>query len=117
MAASDAVLGADSDRMSETDESVTVRASVSALEYREAAWRAHGGHAPPPEPSPLSDRALYAIMEYGESDLPPAAHGALEAECQRRGLSASFNDRLITFAVLAVLGLGGIVIGWVLLIP
>ncbi len=103
--------------MNETDESVIVRASMSALEYREAAWRAHGGDAPPPEPSPLSDRALYTIMGYGESDLPPAAQGALEAECQRRGLSAGFTDRLMTLAVLAVLGLGGIVIGWVLLLP
>jgi hypothetical protein len=100
-----------------TDESVIVRASMTALEYRESAWRAHRGHAPPPQPSPLSDRALYAIMAYEDRDLPPAAHGALEAECQRRGLSASFIDRLITFAVLALPGLVGIVIGWVLLNP
>jgi hypothetical protein len=90
---------------------------VTALEYRESAWRAHRGHASPPEPSPLSDRALYAIMAYEECDLPPAAHGALEAECQRRGLSAGFIDRLSTFALLALLGLVGIIIGWVLLNP
>jgi hypothetical protein len=100
-----------------TDESVIVRASMTALEYRESAWRAHRGHAPPPEPSPLSDRALYAIMAYEERDLPPAAQSALEAECQRRGLLAGFVDRLITVAVLALLGLVGIVIGWVLLNP
>jgi hypothetical protein len=101
--------------MIKTDESVIVRASVTALEYRESAWRAHRGDAPPPEPSPLSDRALYAIMAYEDRELPPAAHSALQAECQRRGLSASFFDRLITFAVLALPGLVGIVIGWVLL--
>jgi hypothetical protein len=98
-----------------TDESV-VRASMSALEFREAAWRADERDAPPPEPSPLSDRALHTIMAYGDSDLPPDAHGALEAECQRRGLSAGLTDRLMPVAVLAVLGLGGIVIGWVLLL-
>jgi hypothetical protein len=56
-------------------------------------------------------------MAYEECDLPPAAHSALEAECQRRGLSAGFIDRLSTFAVLALLGLVGIIIGWVLLNP
>ena len=72
--------------MASNAESVIVRADMSAFEYHEAAWEAREGRTPPPDPSTLSDRALYVVMRYEERDLPSDSVQALEAECRRRGL-------------------------------
>ena len=74
--------------MSRNPESVIVRASVSALEYHEAAWEAHDSEVAPPDPSRLSDPALGAILRYELSDMPPEAFDALRNERRRRTRAA-----------------------------
>ncbi len=103
--------------MSRTDESVIVRASMRALEYREEAWEAHDRHVAPPDPSLLSDRALYAVSQYDGPDLPTGTHEALEAECKRRGLAHDRSNQITVLVMLALMGLGGALIWWVLLVP
>jgi mono/diheme cytochrome c family protein len=89
--------------------------SVSALEYSEAAWRAHDGHREMPDPAYLSDEALRAVLRYERADLPSEARRAVEAERWRRVRPASVNP-VLALAVLALLGIGGVIIGWILLV-
>lgn len=100
--------------MSTTAES-TIVADMSALEYREAAWEAHEHHATPPDPLFLSDRALQAVVQYETQDLPEEAFEAVEGEVRRRGLAPIFVDRVLGWAVVALLCVSGLIIGWVLL--
>jgi hypothetical protein len=107
--------------MSNNAESVDAGAAVSATRYHEAAWNAFERKAVPPDPSSLSDRALIAMvqamMQYETPSLllPVDANTAVELEWRRRGLSSEPADRLLATIVLALAGLTGIVIGWVLL--
>ena len=96
-------------------ESVIVSDSVSALEYREAAWAAHEREAMPPDPSDLSDRALTAILHYELSDVPAEARRAVSAELRHRQRPWKLVDIVMGFAVLAMLAVSGIVVGWFLL--
>lgn len=98
-------------------ESMLVRASMSALEYHEAAWDAHDHEAQPPDPAGLSDEALDAVMGYDADDLPTDARGIVEAEWKRRRPTASRFDDVVTFVVLALLGASGAFIAWVLFVP
>ena len=100
--------------MSENADSVIVGADMSAFEFHEAAWEASLREAPPPDPSILSDRALYVVMRYKDRDLPSAAYKVLEAECRRRGILLDVVERLIGLAMMAVIAISGLVIGWML---
>jgi hypothetical protein len=100
--------------MSGNADSVIVGADMSAFEFHEAAWEASLREAPPPDPSILSDRALYIMMRYEDRDLPSAAHQVLEAECRRRGILLDVVERVIGFGLMAVLAISGLVIGWIL---
>ena len=82
-----------------------VRADMSAFEFHEAAWEAREGRIPPPDPSGLSDRALYVVMRYEERDLPSDSVRALEAECRRRGLLPDAFDRSLGFALIAIIAI------------
>jgi hypothetical protein len=92
--------------------------TMSASDYHEASWRAYLRRTAPPDPSGLSDYALNAFIRYESPDLllPSDAEEAVEAESKRRGLSDSV-DHLAAVGVVALLGLGGFVIGWGLLVP
>lgn len=103
--------------MSGSAQSEIVAASMSALEFHEAAWDAHDRECPPPDPSPLTDRALLAVLRYEGPDLPGDAFRALEAERRRRELPAGVVDRFLPVVALALLGLVGVIIWWVLLVP
>lgn len=100
--------------MARNAESMIVRADVSAFEFHEAAWEACHRETPPPDPSTLSDRALYVVMKYEDRDLPSVAHEALEAECRRRGLFPDAVERLIGFGLMAIVAISGVLIGWML---
>jgi hypothetical protein len=95
-------------------ESVIVEADMSAFEFHEAAWDACGSEEPPPDPSALSDRALYVVMRYEDRDLPSETQQALEVECRRRGLLPDVIERLLGMALMAVLVISWLVIGWML---
>jgi hypothetical protein len=95
-------------------ESVIVQADMSAFEFHEAAWEACQREAPPPDPSILSDRALYVVMRYEDRDLPSDTHDVLEAEYKRRGLVPDVIERLLGLALFGVLAISWFVIGWVL---
>ena len=97
-------------------ETVIVQASVSALEYSEAAWEARDREREVPDPGLLSDEALRAILAYERADLPTEARVAVEAERRRRVLPANRVDLVLAVAALALLGIGGVIIGWVLLV-
>jgi hypothetical protein len=107
--------------MSKNAESVDAGAVSSATRYHEAAWIAFERRAAPPDPSSLSDHALIAMvqamMQYETPSLllPVEANVAVEKEWRRRGLSPEYADRLLATAVLALTGVTGTVIGWVLL--
>ena len=92
---------------------------MTATEYHEASWDAYSRQAAPPDPADLSDHALNAFMLYEEPGLllPSKAHVAVEVEAKRRGLTQILADELMAVAVLTMLGLGGVVIGWALLVP
>jgi hypothetical protein len=100
--------------MASSAESVIVLADMSAFEFHEAAWEASLREAPPPDPSTLSDRALYVVMRYEDRDLPSEAVEVLEAECRRRGLLVDVIERLIGMALMAVVAISGLAIGWFL---
>jgi hypothetical protein len=100
--------------MAKNVEALIVRADMSAFEFHEAAWEAREGRTPPPDPSGLSDRALYVVMRYEERDLPSDSVRALEKECRRRGLLPDAFDRLLGFGLIAVVAISGFVIGWIL---
>jgi hypothetical protein len=100
--------------MASSAESVIVLADMSAFEFHEAAWGASEREAPPPDPSTLSDRALYIVMRYEDRDLPSEAVEVLEAECRRRGLLVDVFERLIGMALMAIVAISGLAIGWVL---
>ncbi|MGZ8630316.1 MAG: hypothetical protein ACXWZF_05040 [Actinomycetota bacterium] len=87
-----------------------VEASLSAFEFREAAWRADERGRGVPETSTLSDPALLAVMQYERADLPPSASTAVRDEATRRGLIASLVDRWLPWAVLGLLVLSGVAI-------
>lgn len=95
-------------------ESLIVRADMSAFDFREAAWEAREGKAPPPDPSALSDRALYVVMRYEDRDLPSDSLRALETECRRRGLLRGGWDRVLGLGLLAVVAISGFVVAWML---
>jgi len=101
--------------MSGSPESVIVRDSMSALEYHEAAWAAHDVEGEPPDPSGLSARALRAILSYEMSDLPTEALRVVKAERRRRERPWKLVDVALGFAVIAMLAMSGVVIGWFLL--
>ena len=100
--------------MSRNADATIVGADMSAFEFHEAAWEASLREAPPPDPSTLSDRALYVVMRYEDRDLPSEAVEVLEAECRRRGLLVDVIERLIGMALMAVVAISGLAIGWVL---
>jgi hypothetical protein len=100
--------------MAKNAEALIVRADMSAFEFHEAAWDACHKEAPPPDPSSLSDRALYVIMRFEDRDLPSDAHVALEAEYRRRGLVPDVIERLLGLGLMVVLAISGSVIGWTL---
>ena len=100
--------------MSRNADAAIVGADMSAFEFHEAAWEASLGEAPPPDPSTLSDRALYVVMRYEDRDLPSEAVEVLEAECRRRGLLVDVIERLIGMALMAVVAISGLAIGWFL---
>lgn len=93
-----------------------VEASVSAFEFHEAAWRADEGGRLEPDVSALSDAALFAVMHYPQTDLPPSVTMAVEAEATRRGLIASLTDRWLPWAMLAMLAIAGVVVAVALLV-
>lgn len=95
-------------------ESVIVQADMSAFEFHEAAWEACFREAPPPDPSVLSDRALYVVMRYEDRDLPSDTNEALEQEYKRRGLVPDVIERLLGLGLMAVLAITWFVIGWIL---
>jgi hypothetical protein len=100
--------------MSRNADAETVRADMSAFEFHETAWEASIKEAPPPDPSTLSDRALYVVMRYEDRDLPSAAYEVLQAECRRRGILLDVVERVIGFGLMAFLAISGIVISWIL---
>jgi hypothetical protein len=100
--------------MSRNPDAAIVRADMSAFEFHEAAWEASLREAPLPDPSTLSDRALYVVMRYEDRDLPSAAHEVLEAECRRRGILLDVFERLIGMAMMANNAISGLAIGWML---
>jgi hypothetical protein len=103
--------------MAPDTQSVVVRADLSAFEFREAAWAAAdpgGAFADrEPDPSSLSDRALAAALRYEDADLPRRSFRALEEEWSRRSTMCDGLLPVIAFAVMALLGAGGIIAGWV----
>jgi hypothetical protein len=96
-------------------ESVIVKGSVSALEYREAAWAAHDRETTPPDPSVLSDRALAALLRYELDDIPAEALRAVSAERRRRLRPCGPVDVVLGAVVLVTLAVSGVVIAWFLL--
>jgi len=105
--------------MNSNSESVTTDERMSASEYQEASWKAYELQAPPPDPSLLADEALDAFLRYEGADLllPLAAQEAVSAELQRRGASSVMVDQISGLITLAVLSVGGVLIGLGLLIP
>jgi hypothetical protein len=99
--------------MAKRAESLIVRADMSAFEFHEAAWEACEGGTRP-DPSTLSDRALYVVMHYEDRDLPSAAREALKEECRHRGLLPDPIDRLIGLGVITFIAISGLAIGWML---
>jgi len=99
--------------MSKREESLIVRADVSAFEFHEAAWEACEGGTQP-DPATLSDRALYVVMRYEDQDLPSDAREALEAECRHRGLVPDRVERLLGLGVIAFIAISGFAIGLML---
>jgi hypothetical protein len=97
-------------------ESLIVAADMAALRFHEAAWAATERDADPPDPTSLSDRALYSILGYDERDLPGSMRDAIREEGRRRGMIVDGLERL--FAVMLVAGLSAIwfVVGWLLLV-
>jgi hypothetical protein len=99
-------------------QTLLVRADLSALEFREAAWAAAdpAGHhsAREPDPSGLSDRALVAALRYEERDLPRRSRRALKEEWSRRSTMRGGLAPLIAVAMMALVGGGGLIAGWFL---
>ena len=97
---------------------VLVRADISAFEFREAAWAAAdpGGRLArrEPDPSDLSDRALAIALRYEVRDLPCGSHRALEQEWWRRRTMREGLVPLIAAALMALVGGGGLIAGWLL---
>jgi hypothetical protein len=102
--------------MTESAESLLVRADMSALEFHEAAWEARETEARPPSPSTLSDRALAMVMSYPEADLPAETMGMLEDERRRRGMAPTMIERLIGIGLLALIPITAFVFGWMLFV-
>ena len=100
--------------MTESAESVLVRADMSALEFHEAAWEARATETRPPSPSTLSDRALAIVMAYEDADLPSETMGMLEDERRRRGMALTVIERLIAIGMLALIPITAFVLGWML---
>ena len=102
--------------MTASPESLIIDADMTALSFHEAAWEASDRHAPPPDASTLSDRALYTVLRYPERDLPSETREALHVECRRRGIVTSVVERLLGVGLLALVAVAGLVIGWLLLV-
>jgi hypothetical protein len=60
--------------------------------------------------SSTSDRVLHAVLHPEVSIQPPIVSGRVESERKRRR-TASFDDHM-AIAVLALLGMSGVAIGW-----
>jgi hypothetical protein len=75
-----------------------------------AAWEAYD----PKAASPLSDYALHALLH---RDVFDARSGYPTASRARKHHRYRTLDQAVAIAMLAVLGLSGLVIGWVLLAP
>lgn len=99
--------------MSKREESLIVRADMSAFEFHEAAWEACE-RGTQPDPATLSDRALYVVMRYEDQDLPSDAREALEAECRHRGLVPDPVERLLGLGIIAFIAISGFAIGLML---
>ena len=104
--------------MAPEDQSVVVRADLSAFEFREAAWAAADGadevRCRDSDPSMLSDRTLAIVMRYRDRDLPSEAHIAVEEEWRRRSGMQRELALWIGAVVLAMVGAGGLVAMWTL---
>ncbi len=97
----------------------TIENISEQAEYQEASWNAYEHHIAPPDPGPLSDHTLDAFLYYEGPDLllPSAARQEVEAESVRRGASPAFVDEVSALVMLAGLSVGGVVIGFGLLVP
>jgi hypothetical protein len=94
-------------------EASIIDADMLALVYREDAWVASERRAPPPDPTRLSDRALWSVLRYDEGDLPRQARQAIANEYRRRRLMAAGFGRFFAVVVLAGLSLFWLVVAWV----
>jgi hypothetical protein len=82
----------------------------SALEYQPAARAQEAGS---PDPRAVLDRA-HAIVPYEVPHLPSGNHES--ARANRKGQRPpDVVDQLFAIAAMALLGVAGIIIGWVLL--
>lgn len=99
--------------------SVSTTISMSTSEYQKESWAAYERRCSMPDPTSLSDEALTAFLRYEAPELllPAEAAAAVTAESKRRGLSREVVDELVALGVMALLGVGGIAIGWGLLAP
>jgi len=98
---------------------MSAAAGMSTREYHEASWEAYDLQTPMPDPAELSNHALQAFVRYEAPDLllPVDADEAVQGEWKRRGLGPAFVDQLVAIGVMVLLGVGGVVIGWALLVP
>jgi hypothetical protein len=77
-----------------------------------AAWEAYD----PKAASPLSDFALQALLQNGRG-LQSFPSGSGKGVGKRPEVGSSFSDRLAAAVTLGLLGITGLIIAWVLLVP
>jgi hypothetical protein len=104
--------------MNSSSESLWTEENASAAAYREDSWLAYELETEPPDPATLSDQDLYAFLHFEDLDLllPTSALEAVEAESLRRGASAPVIDNFTALAMVVVLCVGGVLIGFGLLV-
>lgn len=104
--------------MNSSSESLWTDEDASAAAYREDSWLAYELETEPPDPAVLSDQALYAFLHFEDLDLllPSSALEAVEAESLRRGASAPVLDNFTALAMVVVVYVGGVLIGFGLLV-
>ncbi|MDH5224426.1 MAG: hypothetical protein OEW66_07100 [Actinomycetota bacterium] len=93
-----------------------IEASMSALEFTEAAWEADEDGRRCPDASDLSDLAILAVLKYPEVALPTGTNDVVVAEATRRGLVAGFLDRWLPWAVVGSIVLSGVAIVFQLMV-